>query len=289
MKRAAMLGLLVTAVVASAAPDDVLDAAAERPWGGAVGAVRVVTWEETLTQRLERTIEGAPPRTLEAQETTEAELREEVLAAAAGRPTRLKLTVTAWTFRSGSKQDTSLAGRVALVDVAAGAWTLERPDPAPSGPARRFLDRVARWRTPRGDVAAIDSAFLPGRPTRAGATWDAARALVPLVPGAPFTDVDVERSEVPATLSAVAPSRTVELSGALRLLSVPGTSDRFVRGGADQVSGSASWSAGQRPTDGRVELTQEVEGAAEGHLPEGTPYRTTIRLAHTLRMESRRP
>lgn len=289
MKRAAMLGLLVTAVVASAAPDDVLDPAAERPWGGAVGAARVVTWSETLTQHLERTIEGAPPRTLDAQEATEAELREEVLAADAGRPARLKLTVTAWTFRSGSTQDTSLAGRVALVDVAAGAWTLERPDPAPSGPARRFLDRVARWRTSRGEVAAIDSAFLPARPTRTGASWHAAQALVPLVPGAPFTDVDVERSEVAARLSAVAPTRTVELSGALRLLSVPGTSDRFVRGGAEKVSGSATWPAGQRPTDGRVELTQEVEGTAEGHLPEGTPYRTTIRLAHALRMESRRP
>lgn len=289
MKRAAALGLLVTALTASGAPDDVLDPAAERRWGDAIGAARVITLNETLTQRVERSMEGAPTRALETQETTQAEVREEVLAVEGGRPTRLKVSVTSWAFRSGGEPDESLGGRVALIDPLARTWTLERADPPPSGPARRFLDRLAQRLSPGGEVAAIDSAFLPAKASRAGDTWRAARALVPLAPGAPFTEVDLERSEVTARLAAVAPRRTVELAGALRLLSVPGTSDRFTRGGESQVRGVAAWAPGQRPSEGEVELAQELEGVAEGQLPDGTPYRTTVKLTHTLRLASRRP
>ncbi len=286
MKRAAVLALIVTALVASAAPDDVLDPAQERPWGATVDAARAVAWRETLTQRVERSMEGAPTRMLETREVTEADFREGVLAVDGQRPTRVEVTFRAWTFDAGGEQDTSLRGRTVLLDLPSRTASIEPP---PSGAARRFVDRlVARWTGAGADVAAVDSAFLPARPTRAGETWSAARALVPLLPGAPFTEVDLGRSQVTARLAAVAPGRAVELTGALRLLSVPGTADRFTQGGECRVRGSATWPAGRRPSDGTVELTQEVEGAAEGQLPEGTPYRTSVKVTHTLRLEARR-
>lgn len=281
MKRAA-LALLVTALVASAAPDDVLDPAKERPWGATAGAVRTVTWHESLEQHLERTIEGAPTRTLETREVTRAELREQVVAVEGGRPRVVKVTFSAWTFDAGGKQDSSLQGHEALLDLGARSASLERPV---SGAARRFVDHLVQRHA--GEAAAIDSAFLPATPARANDTWSAAPALVPLVAGAPFTEVALANSQVTARLTAIAPSRTVELEGALRLLTVPGTPDRFTEGGACRVRGAATWPAGGRPGDGRVELTQEVEGAAQGQLPDGTPYRTRVKLVHVLRTEAR--
>lgn len=266
-----------------------LDPAASAP--AKVGERRRWRFEESLRQRLERTFPGeAEPRVLESFERVQAILVDEVLEVRDGKPARVRLTLERWERTAGERADgrlqadASLTGRVAVLQAADGTWTLEPALPEPSGAARRFLDRQAgRWR-PGGDVAAIDSAFLPARPVREGERWDAAARVAPLAPGAPFTAIDRPRSKVTAKLQALgATSATTTLEGVLQLAEIPGTSDRFDEGGACQVAGRATWAVERRPSEGTGTLTQKVEGAAEGRLPDGLTYRTAASIERVLR------
>ncbi|MCO5168534.1 MAG: hypothetical protein M9894_19515 [Planctomycetes bacterium] len=288
----AALALLAIAVAAASPPcradGDALDPGAVAP--AKVGDRRRWRFEESLHQRLERTVAGQPPQTLESFERTDATLADEVQKVADGRPAIVRTTIERWERAAGTSPDgrlekaSGLSRRVAVLDAVAGTWTLEGEPKEVSGAARRFLDRLAgRWR-PGGDVAAIDSAFLPARPARAGARWEAAARVAALAPGAPFTAIDPERSKVTALLDELAPAKaSTTLEGVLVLLEVPGTSDRFDEGGAARVAGAATWRPGRRPSEGMGALTQSVQGAASGRLPDGLAYRTRASLELTLR------
>lgn len=279
----------------ASAADDVLDpAAATAPVK--VGDGRAVSLEEALTQRLERVLEGAPTRSLDTFERTRAEFEESVLAVSGARASQVRVRFRRWEHATGERADaalradTSLTGRTALLRPTERTWSLEPAAPPPTGVARAFLDRLVAGRLLMGaDLAAVDSAVLPGRPARAGQTWEATSAFAPLLPGAPFTGFDAGRSELTATLERVSPQRRVVVAGALQLTSVPGGADRFTRGGRCVVTGSATWPAGRRPSDGSLELKQQVRGEAEGNLPEGTPYRTKVSFESALRLSVTRP
>lgn len=280
--RAALL-VLALATPLLGAPD-VLDPAVP-PTPVTKGERRRVVFSERLVQRLERTLATGPTQAMDSDERIEATWSLEVLEVADGRPAVVRVTFERWRRATGTgpgaREDASLEGKAAVVRRQTMGAELDPPGAEVSGAAKRFIERVAdRLLRPVG----VDEALRPPRPTSQGERWDALAGVGGLLPGAPHTEVVREGSRAAATLVRLEPGTVrLELEGEVRLANAPGTSDRFVEGGACALKLAASFPRGSRPSQGQVELAAEVAGTTKGRFPDGHEHTTVVRVRQELR------
>jgi hypothetical protein len=243
-----------------------------------------VVLSERIAQRLERTQDGVPPQAMDSSETTEATWSQEVVEVRAARPARVRVTIERWERTSGARTERLAGPRVVRVKPLERTWELEVAEPALSGAARRFLDRLTERLAGAGSIAAVQSLVLPASPVPVNGTWPVApAALEPVLLGAPYVDLDPRATRVTARVMTLEPRAQVVLEGTAQLVNVAGTQDRFTQGGVCALRVDATWAPGQRPgVGGTVTVRQTVEGAAAGQHPDGTPYRTKVALEYEL-------